>query len=247
MSLDGQHEIVYSVGVNIIKYGALLAGFSALVACQSQQSQHEQSEQQVSGPPPLHLGAVHQVFPDQGFATLRFIGPVPPAGTTLITHPPDGSNSRVGNLQLPLDRQVRNSYVVATIRSGVVFQGDRVFMYRNVGQADSSAQRSESDHNASHALPGDGSQLGSPDAGSIGIAQPSSTASTPSSPPVDVAFAGATSGPQIPAVDSLQPLPVQQPEEVPAQPTPQPPRRTATPGNIPDYLNDIPDNINDWD
>ena len=229
-----------------MRYGALLAGLCTLVACQSQQSQDDQNKQKVSGPAPLHLGAVHQVFPGQGFATLRFIGPVPPAGTTLITHPPDGSNSRVGNLQLPLDRQVRNSYVVATIRSGVVFQGDRVFMYRNVGQAAPAADAAGAD-GVTPAIPGDGSQLGTPDAGSMGMTpSPSPTAGT-TTLPADFAPEGTPIGPQIPAMDPLQPLPEQQPEEVPVvQPVSQPTRKTSS-GNIPDYLNDIPDNVNDWD
>lgn len=245
MPLDGQDEIVYSEGVNNIRYGALLVGLCTVVACQTQQTQDGQNKQTVNGPAPLHLGAVHQVFPDQGFATLRFIGPVPPAGTTLITHPPDGSNSRVGNLQLPLDLQVRDSYVVATIRSGVVFQGDRVFMYRNIGQTTPGTPSSETG-GTTPSIPGDGSQLGTPDAGSMGITQPSA-ATLPAATPANLATASTQPSTPYPAASNLQPLPEHQQEEVPVQPTTQPARKASGSGSIPDYLNDIPDNVNDWD
>ncbi len=225
-------------------YRTLLAGAFVLTACQTQQSGDEQSNRKENGPAPLHLGAVHQVFPDQGFATLRFIGPVPPAGSTLITHPPDGTNSRVGNLQLPANLQVRNSYVVASIRSGVVFQGDRVFLYRNVAPNQTAASGNSTGDILP--LPGDGSQLGTPDAGSLGtIASPAATSSAMTA--VNPVSAGVPSSPAAPDSGYLQPLPDHQPEEVPVQPAAQPVRKPAASGSVPAYLNDIPDNINDWD
>ena len=84
--------------------------------------------------PPLHLGAVHQVYPEQGFALLRIIGPLPGPGTILISHPADGSNTRIGNLVVTADQPSRNRIIVAQIRSGSIVKGDRVFMYRNIAQ-----------------------------------------------------------------------------------------------------------------
>ena len=72
---------------------ALLMG-----ACQQSKPGQGKPGDQSNTLPPLHLGAVHQVYPDQGFALLRIIGPMPKGGTVLISHPADGSNTRVGNL-----------------------------------------------------------------------------------------------------------------------------------------------------
>lgn len=82
--------------------------------------------------PPLHLGAVHQVYPDQGFALLRIIGPLPSPGTVLITHPADGSNARVGNVQVTADAPSGNRIIAAEIRAGHLVKGDRVFLYRHL-------------------------------------------------------------------------------------------------------------------
>ena len=106
------------------------------VGCQ-QQRQHggasaDTPEEKVL--PPLHLGAVHQVYPEQGFALLRIIGPLPGPGTILISHPADGSNTRIGNLVVTADQPSRNRIIAAQIRSGSIVKGDRVFMYRNIAQ-----------------------------------------------------------------------------------------------------------------
>lgn len=84
--------------------------------------------------PPLHLGAVHQVYPEQGFVLLRIIGPMPKAGTVLISHPADGSNTRIGNLVVTSDQPAKNRIIAAEVRSGTPMKGDRVFMYRSIAQ-----------------------------------------------------------------------------------------------------------------
>ena len=84
--------------------------------------------------PPLHLGAVHQVYPEQGFVLLRIIGPMPRAGTVLISHPADGSNTRIGNLVVTSDQPAKNRIIAAEVRSGTPMKGDRVFMYRSIAQ-----------------------------------------------------------------------------------------------------------------
>ena len=106
---------------------ALLMG-----ACQQNNAGKPQEQAEAKVLPPLHLGAVHQVYPQQGFALLRIIGPMPKGGTVLISHPADGSNTRVGNLVVTSDRPARNNIIAAEIRSGNVAQGDRIFMYRNI-------------------------------------------------------------------------------------------------------------------
>lgn len=106
---------------------ALLMG-----ACQQNNAGKPQEGETGKVLPPLHLGAVHQVYAEQGFALLRIIGPMPAGGTVLISHPADGSNSRVGNLVVTSDRPARNNIIAADIRSGNVAKGDRVFMYRNI-------------------------------------------------------------------------------------------------------------------
>ena len=108
----------------------------ASLSCQSQpQHQTEGAETKTEETlPPLHLGAVHQVYPQQGFVLLRIIGPLPAPGTVLITHPADGSRARVSNLIVTADQPSRNRMIIAEIRSGNVAQGDRVFMYRTLAQ-----------------------------------------------------------------------------------------------------------------
>ncbi len=106
------------------------------VGCQTH-SQHNalpEETKETNTLPPLHLGAVHQVYPQQGFVLLRIIGPLPAPGTVLITHPADGSTSRIANLAVTGDQPSRNRMIIAEIRSGNVAQGDRVFMYRNIAQ-----------------------------------------------------------------------------------------------------------------
>lgn len=101
---------------------------------QSQENRPDAAAREDNVLPPLHLGAVHQVYPEQGFVLLRIIGPMPKAGTVLITHPADGSNTRIGNLVVTSDQPAKNRIIAAEIRSGNLMKGDRVFMYRNIAQ-----------------------------------------------------------------------------------------------------------------
>lgn len=109
---------------------ALLSTGCTYLMRQNAVQQETKNERKI--PPPLHVGAVHQVYRDQNFALLRIIGPMPRAGSTLISHPADGSTSRIGNLVIPDHATSRNGMLVADIRSGVVMSGDRVFLYRNI-------------------------------------------------------------------------------------------------------------------
>ncbi len=122
----------------MIKRVALTAAVVSVIltGCQwqSQENRSETATGEENVLPPLHLGAVHQVYPEQGFVLLRIIGPLPKAGTVLITHPADGSNTRIGNLVVTSDQPAKNRIIAAEIRSGNLMKGDRVFMYRNIAQ-----------------------------------------------------------------------------------------------------------------
>ena len=122
----------------MIKRVALTAAVVSVIltGCQwqSQENRSDTATGEENVLPPLHLGAVHQVYPEQGFVLLRIIGPLPKAGTVLITHPADGSNTRIGNLVVTSDQPAKNRIIAAEIRSGNLMKGDRVFMYRNIAQ-----------------------------------------------------------------------------------------------------------------
>ena len=108
----------------------IFSACSQLAQQQSPQKEEQTSEADI--PPPLYLGTVHQVFTNDKFALLRIIGPIPPEGTVLISHPADGTASRVGNLVVSSAQHARNSIIAADIRAGLVLKGDRIFKYRSI-------------------------------------------------------------------------------------------------------------------
>lgn len=119
----------------ILALAALLLGSCICQQQQQQQQKNSESDEaagKVAENPPLCLGAVHQVYPEQNFVLLRIIGPMPAPGTTLITHPPDGSVSRLGNICVTTEKATRNGIIAADVRAGTVLRGDRVFLYRDV-------------------------------------------------------------------------------------------------------------------
>lgn len=186
-----------------------------------QQQRHAGAQEEAAEskePPPLHLGAVHQVYPDQHFALLRIIGPMPTAGTTLITHPPDGSNARIGNLVISAGQPARNNIIAADIRSGTVVQGDRVFQYRDVSLHPGKEQ-------VAPELPTEEDE------------RDLTVTETP--PPTGWVEANA-------AGESQQTD--RQTVETTVLPTePSSPAAPSLPTAVPDYLNDIPDDITKWD
>ena len=112
----------------------LIAATCLQFSCNQMQQKQEpaQPEQEIKATPPLYLGSVHQVFPADQFALLRIIGPMPREGTVLITHPADGSTTRMANLIVSSAQHARNNFVAADIRAGIVAQGDRVYEYRSI-------------------------------------------------------------------------------------------------------------------
>ena len=168
--------------------------------------------------PPLHLGAVHQVYPEQGFALLRIIGPVPKGGTVLISHPMDGTNSRIGNLIVSSEFATRNNIIAADIRSGTVMKGDRVFQYRNL----SSAQNDEVPEDADSGNIERPILDTVPDSVIMEAEEEKLQATQESSDDVVVEHTFTTPKPEV-----AQPSPVDTP-------------------NVPSYLEDIPDDISGW-
>lgn len=181
--------------------------------------------------PPLYLGTVHQVYPAQKFALLRIIGPIPRAGVTLISHPADDSTTRMGNLVVSADSSPNRGIIVADIRSGSVASGDRIFLYRNISrQSDSASDRREDDVVTE-----------SP----VAIAPPVQPTVAPAAQKTDAPL----TRPQPAAADAAESRGVE--VTTPPASAPQGPLRQPAMPNLPDkapsYLNDIPDDINQWD
>ena len=184
--------------------------------------------------PPLYLGTVHQVYPAQNFALLRIIGPVPQPGVTLITHPADGSTSRMGNLVVSENNTGKGGIIAADVRSGSVVSGDRVFQYRSIAQPEPN-------------------QTGELIINDRGTEEQSATQTTSATTPAQ--GAQVANSQQVPAAPA--PLPVQAADAAQAQPAdaasnkpasqPAPFHVPQSPENIPSYLNDIPNDINQWD
>ncbi len=207
---------------------ALLLALALLPAACIQQQRHEPEARQAATPkwlPPQHLGAVHQVYPEQGFALLRIIGPMPGPGATLITHPADGSSTRIGNLSISSQQPSRDGIIAADIRSGTVVKGDRVFRYRNIAGADNSG-----DIIAAERPTGLASDSSEPDMEVAPIPPPVVEEEAPIPPPVVT-----------PAVETTV-LPTYAPASAGSDPG-----APNAPAQAPDYLDSIPDSIDGWD
>ena len=205
-----------------IVLAGMLAGCSIWQQQQQQQPGSKASDTQ-DFLPPQYLGTVHQVYPAQKFVLLRIIGPLPGAGSTLITHPADGSTARMGNLLVSADTSPRNGMIVADIRSGEVVGGDRVFLYRSIAQPDA-----EADKKKTVEKPAEPEQVSA-------LRVRTSDGRTPAAPaaPVPSAAPTAPSAAPIPA-----PVRAEQAAPLPGQP--------SAPAEAPGYLKDIPDDVSQW-
>ena len=243
MLLDDGLRIVYS---GRMKFSTLMSlpaalALALLPSCQIAQQQQSQTDaekrEKTDEPAPLYLGTVHQVHADRNFVVLRMIGPMPAAGSTLITHPADGSNTRVGNLELRDTRAVRG-FITATIRSGTVVSGDAVYLYRDVLRHPGKEQSVSGDPLAPVSGGfGSGTADGTPAATTTGqptgLTPGSGYAAPPASPtpavvdPVsDALNAGAA-----PSGGTATPKPASAPSK----------------DEFPSHLNDIPLHVDDWD
>ncbi len=209
---------------------ALLLCLALLPTACIQQQRKAADKQEEAKPrvlPPLHLGAVHQVYPEQGFALLRIIGPMPGPGVTLITHPANGSNERIGNLSISSQQPSRDGIIAADIRSGTVVKGDRVFRYRNVAAGDDSG-----DIIAAERPTGLSSEQTEPDLDAEPIIPP---------PAAEESEAPIPAPEELPAVETTV-LPTLEPAAPGSEPD-----APSAPAHAPEYLDSIPDSIDDWD
>lgn len=220
-----------------------LAGLLVLAtpSCSWFGQQHEPQEKAAhKEPPPIYLGTIDQVYPEKNFALVRLIAPMPEAGTTLISHPADGSMGRVGNLSVSRER-VDSQRLAADIRGGTVVRGDYVFAYRPLSEPDARTQEVPEESAAASDETGDDTPLpegeGLAPAGPMpGIAGPLAPVAAPaSSPASSPAPAGILSLPEVP-------LPPAGGAGVPTAPSPTGPR---APRKAPASLNDIPDKYED--
>ena len=134
------------------------------ISCSQNQHQttREPSPQNTGEPaqPPLYLGSVHQVFPDDEFALIRIIGPRPEEGSVLITHPDDGSTSRMANLVVSSAQHAQSSIIAADIRSGIVKKGDYVYKYRSIAAAPEEEEEEVAPEQETFTLSGETIDLG---------------------------------------------------------------------------------------
>jgi len=202
-----------------------LATMASLIACQQQQkTQEKKAQEPVTEDPPMYLGTVHQVFPEQKFALLRIIGPLPKAGTTVITHPANGSTARIGNLLISSDQPARNGIIAADICSGTLIKGDRVFQYRDISSHPGKEQEistSDALQETDPMLPEQAAQAAPDNATGPDIAAPGQEKLQEG---IDVTL-----------------LPEQEPASANA------PKPISTPSQLPEYLKDIPKDIKDWE
>lgn len=207
----------------------ILGGLQTSCSFFQQQEHHdeEQTEENVKTPPPLHLGAVHQVY--RNFALLRIIGPMPKEGTVLISHPVDGSSDRMGNLVVSSAQHRRGNIIAADIRSGWVMKGDRIFLYRSILDEATEEEDALPDENqpAPDASEEDHTEIDIPDFTSVPVVTEVGTN------PLD-----------IPAPRQTAPEPQQDAPSIPVEETP---AATEAPDNgIPSRLQDIPDTLDGW-
>lgn len=206
----------------------MIAAFAAaaclFAACQQQKSPEQEKKPVAEEAPPLYLGAVHQVYPEQGFALLRIIGPMPKAGSTLITHPADGSVSRIGNLEISTGQPARNGIIAADIRSGTVVKGDRVFQYRDIAQHPGKEQEA-----APEAAGAEDS------ADSPSVEGEASLPSPTKAPMVEEPVTSPAEGIDVTLLPDNEPTPGSTLRPV------------APPAEVPDYLKEIPTDIKGWE
>lgn len=211
---------------------------------QQQQQQQKGSEsndraEKVAENPPLYLGTVHQVYPEQKFVLLRIIGPMPAPGTTLITHPPDGSLSRLGNICITTEKATRNGIVAADVRAGAVLRGDRVFLYRDVSSHSPREEENPVDSEADDVTNAPPSPL------------PVGEESLENEHPRIINTPIPERGADIPdpvVSDSEDDTTIEQMPSAPISPADEPsvPVPSGSPGTAPSYLDEIPDDIKDW-
>lgn len=198
-------------------------------SCSWFQQQQPEEKQKQQEPPPVYLGTIDQVYPEKNFALVRLIAPMPEPGTTLISHPADGSMGRVGNLSVSSER-VDSLRLAADIRGGTVMRGDYVFAYKPLSEPSAKTQQALDD------APSDEMEDDTPLPEVDGLL-PASGPGSPAAVPVPVpAAVGASEG------ISEAPLPPAREAPAPTAPSPTGPQ---APQKAPSSLDDIADTLDD--
>lgn len=228
--------MVYSSGV--MRLCPLSFGLTAVLllsGCGFMQQQANKGEEQAKEdekipamPAPLHLGAVHQVYPEQGFCLLRIIGPIPRPGVTLITHPADGSSDRIGNLCVSNSQGSHNGMIAADIRSGTVIKGDRVFLYRSIAPSEQDDGTGEEEEQPTADNTGETPAANTADDTLIELPADDAKPAAPTAPAAATNTPAAATG-----TESTSVVPEGTAPETPDAPS--------------ERLNDIPDTISGWD
>ena len=187
----------------------------------------EKKEQEA---PPQYLGTVHQIYPKEKFVLLRIIGPMPKAGDTLISHPSDGSNTRMGNLVVSEDSAPLKGLLVADVRSGSVASGDRIFLYRNISATE---KEKKIDGRTPVTKPGEGEEL--PQLRER-VSGPGVVQQEPGKKPAPVR-------PE-PSVTKEESFVEQKPAPAPIFETPPAPSGSAD--KVPSHINNLPEDIDQW-
>ena len=203
---------------------SLISAFCLIaLGCQTQSDPRDKDVNldKQSQPAPLYIGTVQQIYPQHKFVLVRLVGPQPAVGTTLISHPADNSNLRIGNLSASAEK-IQNSIsrmIAADWRGGEVMRGDAVYIYRNI----SDIAKSKDDGNTK---PPVGSNLGANP-----VATASASTKTNAINQTAAKMENSSSSPFEPTATPKDALP-----------KPSPGQRST-----PKSVIDVPDNINEWD
>lgn len=212
-------------------YKAAIPVLGALLmsSCLFKQHHPDKKDGTKETPPPLCLGAVHQVYAD--FVLLRIIGPMPSPGTTLVTHPADGSVSRLGNVCVTTEKTSHNTGIIAAdIRSGTIFKGDRVFLYRDISDARPAEDTPATEEKQDTPTPATTEPADKRLPGVIPTPAGDADNTTPNAQKDDTTVE-----------EKPQPTATEEKQDTPSIPLP-----SGSPGTAPSYLDDIPDNIDGW-
>ncbi len=199
-----------------------------LLACQNQSSPVESTRKtsKKTNPKPIYIGTVQQVYPDHNFALVRLARMVPKAGTTLISHPADGTNLRLGNLTVSAEK-INNSVsrmIAADIRGGTVVSGDAVYIYENIIPNDAKKQEV---------------------ADEIALKE-NDFFEDPIAAVAEVQAEAQDTEEQVPAwLDENETAPA--PAPAITSPTPVPAKKTTSDPALPSFIKDIPDRIEGWE
>lgn len=220
-----------------------------LFACQSQTTPDAADPQKAGKkvPKPIYIGTIYQVYPAHNFALVRLARDVPKVGVTLISHPADGSNLRLGNLCVSAEKvdNTVSRMIAADIRSGTVMRGDAVYIYMDLT---AQAPRTQADPAATPAdAPAPAATPAPVGAGASPLASPDATTPSPSATPTPPWMAdGAASVSPTPAAPTTPAASPATPSNSGSAPVRSPGAGSPDP-DLPDFIKKIPDTVDGWE